>query len=438
MTNSAGSPHAKSLPSNPSLVQLKKQAKDILKAHKAGDMSVCSVLRYLKTFAKQSEPEMLESKLSLQEAQRALALDYGCRDWVDLKMRAEGNQGIVRAWVKAVNEMSDVDAFLNRYLAPQYIIHVDGREVPLSEAREYLIRGKKLAKLYVKTKASIQEMSSEGDRVKFTLRLDARARISGLPVGKKETLVFVAEIRCKDGRIVEEWIHRSGFPQGAFPPIPDIDTAEGKSHLSGLFYQRKYLKLSFQWASKAADEGYPPAFLQLANCCYAGLGVKKNLKEADRLYRRAAELGVAGGQRGVEQIRVQREMETNKGLSEWANNLPDSPFGFDLPILRFVNDIVLQAIRHNATGIDIRPQADKLRIQYEVDGVLREVDSAPARLAASVMAVIRERSQMHHPDREPLSEGTMGFVVDSNHYGVKAVFSPSEFGESVQLNIEKE
>jgi len=50
----------RSLPSNPSLEQLKKQAKDLLKAFKAGNTEVCEVLRYHYRFARSSNENILK------------------------------------------------------------------------------------------------------------------------------------------------------------------------------------------------------------------------------------------------------------------------------------------------------------------------------------------------------------------------------------------
>ena len=76
---------SRSLPQNPNLEQLKKQAKDLLKAFKAGDTSVCEVLRYHYRFARASNENILKSEVTLQEVQHALALDYGFTSWKQLK-----------------------------------------------------------------------------------------------------------------------------------------------------------------------------------------------------------------------------------------------------------------------------------------------------------------------------------------------------------------
>lgn len=75
----------KSLPANPSLAIVKREAKRILKAHKAGDASCCDVLRNLHHFTESPDESILSTKVFLAEIQFAIALEYGFRKWVELK-----------------------------------------------------------------------------------------------------------------------------------------------------------------------------------------------------------------------------------------------------------------------------------------------------------------------------------------------------------------
>lgn len=74
-----------SLPTSPSLRFLKEQAKDLLKARKAGDPACCQVLRRLHRFAQASDAEILAADVPLKEVQFALAMDYGFASWQDLR-----------------------------------------------------------------------------------------------------------------------------------------------------------------------------------------------------------------------------------------------------------------------------------------------------------------------------------------------------------------
>ena len=52
----------KSLPSYPSLKHLRNEARAILKAHKAGDVSCCAILKNLHQFKDKSDDEILKAE----------------------------------------------------------------------------------------------------------------------------------------------------------------------------------------------------------------------------------------------------------------------------------------------------------------------------------------------------------------------------------------
>jgi twitching motility protein PilT len=78
-----------SLSSSPDLAQIKRQAKELLKAHKAGDPSVCGTLRKVRRFAEMTDNEVLRADIKLAEAQHATAKDYGFNTWADLRSAVE-------------------------------------------------------------------------------------------------------------------------------------------------------------------------------------------------------------------------------------------------------------------------------------------------------------------------------------------------------------
>jgi len=93
MTTPTGSGQGTSLPSNPSLINLKMQAKSLLKAHRKGDPSCCDVLRNLKELRDKPDAEVLGTKLSLTGVQHALAREYGFETWAAMKLSVLGKAG---------------------------------------------------------------------------------------------------------------------------------------------------------------------------------------------------------------------------------------------------------------------------------------------------------------------------------------------------------
>jgi len=72
---------SKFLPDRPNLDHIKNEAKALLKAHKHGDPGVCGTFRHLARLRDASDKEVLAARVSLQEAQHALACEYGFKSW---------------------------------------------------------------------------------------------------------------------------------------------------------------------------------------------------------------------------------------------------------------------------------------------------------------------------------------------------------------------
>jgi len=76
---------APSLSSHPDLKQIKRQAKKLLKTHRSGDTSSCSKLRLIPRLAVLTDEEIIAADIGLQEAQHALAKEYGFATWTEMK-----------------------------------------------------------------------------------------------------------------------------------------------------------------------------------------------------------------------------------------------------------------------------------------------------------------------------------------------------------------
>jgi len=75
----------KRLPDQPNLDHLRREAKTLLSAHIEQRVDAISVLRRLPRLHDRSDAEILGTRVTLQQMQHALALEYGFRNWSELK-----------------------------------------------------------------------------------------------------------------------------------------------------------------------------------------------------------------------------------------------------------------------------------------------------------------------------------------------------------------
>src|ERR1039458_9643952 len=81
---------SKSFPVRPSLEQLKKQAKELLKSHKSGNPDgLRRIQEKHPDWGNRSELELRATRFSLGDAQLVIAREYGCASWPKLKAQVE-------------------------------------------------------------------------------------------------------------------------------------------------------------------------------------------------------------------------------------------------------------------------------------------------------------------------------------------------------------
>ncbi|MBA7652809.1 hypothetical protein ES703_60648 [subsurface metagenome] len=61
----------------------------------------------------------------------------------------------------------------------------------------------------------------------------------------------------------------------------------------------------------------------------------------------------------------------------------------EMPIIKLVNLIIMQAIKDRASDIHIEPERDKLRTRYRIDGILYGAPSPPKRLQPAIVSRIK-------------------------------------------------
>lgn len=82
------------LPAKPNLEHLKSQAKDLLDAHRRGEPEAFARIRdAVPAFARKSDEEIARAPFALHDAQSAIAREYGCASWAELRTRVAAAGG---------------------------------------------------------------------------------------------------------------------------------------------------------------------------------------------------------------------------------------------------------------------------------------------------------------------------------------------------------
>ena len=106
-------------------------------------------------------------------------------------------------------------------------------------------------------------------------------------------------------------------------------------------------------------------------------------------------------------------------------------------IIRFVNQVILQARKSRATDIHFEPQEDNLRIRHRVDGILHNMPLPPAlkKLQAALISRIKVMSGMNIAEKRKPQDGRINVKIRDEEIDIRVSTVPTVYGESVSLRL---
>src|SRR3954467_13941219 len=106
-------------------------------------------------------------------------------------------------------------------------------------------------------------------------------------------------------------------------------------------------------------------------------------------------------------------------------------------VVKFVNQIIREAIAERATDIHVEPLENDLRIRYRIDGILHEV-AVPPQLRVLQSAIISRLKVMAHMDiaeRRLPQDGRINLTTNAGAIDVRVSTIPTVNGESISLRL---
>jgi type IV pilus assembly protein PilB len=108
----------------------------------------------------------------------------------------------------------------------------------------------------------------------------------------------------------------------------------------------------------------------------------------------------------------------------------------DAPIVRFVNKVMLDAIRKGASDIHFEPYEKVFRVRLRMDGVLREVAQPPVQLAGKISARLKVMSRLDIAERRVPQDGRIKMRLSKTRaIDFRVSTCPTLFGEKIVLRI---
>jgi type IV pilus assembly protein PilB len=137
---------------------------------------------------------------------------------------------------------------------------------------------------------------------------------------------------------------------------------------------------------------------------------------------------------------ILKELDANKDIAREVVEAGDDAaaaeaLANEVPIVKFVNLVLQQAVLDRASDIHFEPFESEFRIRYRVDGALYEMAPPPKHLALPVTSRIKVMSNLNISEKRLPQDGRINITVSGKQIDLRVSCLPTAFGESIVLRV---
>jgi general secretion pathway protein E/type IV pilus assembly protein PilB len=142
--------------------------------------------------------------------------------------------------------------------------------------------------------------------------------------------------------------------------------------------------------------------------------------------------GIAEDSRFKDVIQELTEEHVQANLAAAADG---APVEADAPLIKLVNQLIIDAFKMRASDIHLEPLEKTFRLRYRIDGVMQEVKSPPKRLQAAIIARLKIQSNMSIAEHRIPQDGRIQTQVGNKLIDLRVSCLPTSHGESIVMRI---
>ena len=156
---------------------------------------------------------------------------------------------------------------------------------------------------------------------------------------------------------------------------------------------------------------------------------------------RAIELAQAASSTTIDGMDDAEGMENLElGDSEDGDAAPgtghDASSADDTPVVRFINKVLVDAIKRGASDIHFEPYEQNYRVRLRIDGILRAVAAPPIKLSNRISARIKVMASLDIAERRVPQDGRIKLNLSkTKSMDFRVSTCPTLFGEKVVMRI---
>lgn len=138
--------------------------------------------------------------------------------------------------------------------------------------------------------------------------------------------------------------------------------------------------------------------------------------------------------RSVAADEAARNMEGIEDINDLSREdiLSDS---VDVPVIKLVNGLFVDALKQRATDIHIEPYEDEVLIRFRVDGVLQDRMRLPRTHQAPLTSRIKVMARMDIAEHLAPQDGRIGITLGERAVDIRVGLVPTQYGERMAMRL---
>jgi general secretion pathway protein E/type IV pilus assembly protein PilB len=108
---------------------------------------------------------------------------------------------------------------------------------------------------------------------------------------------------------------------------------------------------------------------------------------------------------------------------------------YSQPVVRLVDALLTDAVKHDASDVHFEPEANFLRIRYRIDGILRQIRALHKTYWAAMAVRIKVISGMNIAETRAPQDGRISINISGRPVDFRVASQPTIHGENIVLRI---
>jgi type IV pilus assembly protein PilB len=268
---------------------------------------------------------------------------------------------------------------------------------------------------------------------------DARAAVDDAAKQKMSVTAYLVENGMVDGlRMTQALSAEFGVPMLDISAVDvtQLPVSELSEELIEKHTALPLMKRGNRLFVGMKDPANPRALEEIkfhTNCALEPILIEaEQLKKAIEQAQNAQSINLGGGdaEEGLDGLTISDDEDNADNAVVDANSTDDAP------VVKYVNKILLDAIKRGASDIHFEPYETKYRVRLRMDGVLRQVSSPPLKLAPRISSRLKVMARLDIAERRVPQDGRMKLNLSkTKSFDFRVSSLPTLGGEKIVLRI---